>query len=431
MLALLISCERQVVPPEEDGAVRMTVSCAEAASKVSLDPGLKTVWNRSDLLSVFYRGSANSKAVFTGEDKSPAGPISFKCPASGDSDKVSGTYAVIPYRKDNTLTGNIIHSSIPAVQHYKAGSFDPEAVLLTAFSENENLNFRYACSVLSLELKCEGTLPIVVESVALSAIGGESLAGDVAIDMQDPANPVTSPENHGSSTIELCSNTGAPLCTITKGKSEFFYFCVAPGELSKGYEFSIRCSDAPLSRTVVSRNTAASVLEAGKLSGITCMTSVQKTIVIDFNTVSFTPSLPSASTAPSAYSYSYSFDGGRYSIMPNPNGGKFYLTEVDGVKCLRFDAAKSCLRLPYITGMSLKVLGVRVLQGDSVSGKSLSLSSSDVMEGDRIPEDIVPLQRFPNKEMTRCYVDVAPNTPLYLFMEQINIQLSRIEMVFE
>lgn len=416
----LISCKRQVVI-QHDSMVVLHAAYAQTPTKVGLDSDLKTIWTDGDRVSVFYAGETeNSNAVFTGKTGSRSGEIQFSVP---DIKLEGNTYAAIPYRESNSLNGSVLHLSVPAVQTYTASTYDPKSVLMVASTPVDDLQFRYACAVVCLEVRPNGVLPVDVKSITLSAAGGENIAGAVAVDMSNPEQPRCSMEGKGCSSIEMRSGTSV-MCTIPSGTSERFYFCVAPAALSQGYSFDVQLSNGS---HVISRNTAARSLEEATLTVTRCGITSQKSIILDFNDLSFNPALPSSTTYTtedgSKFSFTNPSDGKNYSICAYSLESGFRKQTVDGYLCLRFNGVGDCLQLPAIPGMKLTRFGAMVRQQSS---KAMRLSSTRSDAG-----DIVPAVTYRNAEMTYSVANGRIDSPLYLYMPSNNTQISRIELYFE
>jgi hypothetical protein len=428
VVASVLSCAKQGESASEPSGRTVTLSarCDAADSKVMLNSLLKTVWNNGDPVSVFYNGSTgNAKGLFTGSDGAAEGDITVQVAAELAEGEISGTtYAAIPYRETNHMSGQVLYGSIPAVQYYKDGSYDPEGVLLVASTPSTSLTFRYACAVLSLEVKAGGSLPLTISSITLSAAAGEAIAGNVAVDMQNPSQPALSLEGTGSSSIELRpAASAASLCTIAAGSSARFYFCAAPVALAQGYVFNVHLSG---DETVLVRNTAAKQLEMAGLLGIECSISPSVAIIIDFDTA-FSPALPTSATTPPESGAIHTFtnaasSGGQYSITAY---SKYYAPTVSGQKCFRFNDSGSCLLLPSIPGMRLRSMKAKILTNSG--SKPMSVASTKGSSAG----DIVPRTDFLNDELISAVAYGTTDAPLYLYTHSVNTQIESIELYFE
>ena len=426
IVASVLSCVKQggTVSEPSGRTVTLSVNCDATSSKVLLNSGLQTVWNNGDSVSVFYNGTIlNSKGLFTGSDGAASGDITFK-DASGSGGVTGTTYAAIPYRETNRLSGEVLHCSIPAVQYYRNGSYDPAGVLLVASTPSTSLTFRYACAVLCLEVKAGGSKPLTLSSITLSSAAGEAIAGGVAVDMQNPSQPVLSPDGQGGSSIELRpAASESSLCTIASGSSAKFYFCAAPVALAQGYFFDVRLSG---DETVRVRNTAAKQLEMAGLMGLDCSISPSVAIIIDFD-MTFTPALPTSATTPDESGATHSFtnaasSGVQYSIT---SYSTYYLPTVNGQKCFRFNTSGSCMLLPSIPGMRLRSMKARVLTNSG--SKPMSVASTKGSTAG----DVVPRTDFISGELTSAVAYGSADTPLYLCTHSVNTQIESIELYFE
>ena len=428
VVASVLSCAKQGGSASEPSGRMVTLSakCEAADSKVMLNPLLQTVWNNGDPVSVFYNGTtANARGLFTGSDGAASGDITFQDVSGSAGGEITGaTYAAIPYRETNRLSGEVLYGSIPAVQHYRNGSYDPEGVLLVASTPSTSLTFRYACAVLCLEVQAGGSLPLTIKSITLSSAAGEAIAGNVAVDMQNPSQPALSPEGTGSSSIELSpAALESNLCTIPAGSRAKFYFCTAPVALAQGYFFDVHLSG---DETVRVRNTAARQLEMAGLLGIECSISPSVAIIIDFDTA-FSPALPTSATTPGESGATHTFtnaasSGGQYSITAF---SPYYQPTVSGQKCFRFNTSGSCLQLPSITGMRLRSMKARILTNSG--SKPMSVASTKGSTAG----DVVPRTDFPNDELTSAVAYGRVDTPLYLCTHSVNTQIESIELYFE
>lgn len=422
LISGLISCAKQnVIIRSSDNCrtVTLNADCSAAGSKVMLESGKKTVWNGGDSVSVFYGGSTiNKKAFYSGQPGAQSGPITFTDTAGIASGR---TLAVVPYRKDNSLSDGILHTCIPSDQHYFKDSYDPAATLLYASSADDNLCFRYACSVVYVEIKPNGNLPVGIKSITLSSAAGEKIAGDIAVNIKNPDKPEMSVEDTGSDSVTMSSESSSELCTIPAGEGRKFYFSVAQVSLSEGYSFDIELSDET---HVISRNTSAKSFKGGTLSGIQCSISQMMSIIIDFNETVFTPAIStSLKKADNTYKFTNPSDGKQYEICAYGDDGGHLLKTVDGFKCLRFNNPGAVLGLPSIKGMKLTRFGAMIRQANA---KPMAVSSEKSGLG-----DVVPSVSYKPATMVYSVAKGQEDSPLYLYMGSNNTQISRIELYFE
>lgn len=427
LAVLLLSCHKQAESefPQPGRLVTLMATCVESESRVVLSSiSGETIWNKGDSVSVFRGGfPKNIGARFTGNTGAKVGSITFQDISSIGSSETVETVAAVPYRVENRLSGHTLHSVIPTEQVYREESYAPKSVLLTAVTLDDKLKFRYACAVLCLEVKPNNDVSI--QSVKLSSAAGEKIAGAVAVNLQKPNQPVVTVAEDGSNSIVLKNADDSPV-SINSGEKKKFYFCVAPVALSEGYIVEVALSETEV---LSFRNTAVRGLEAGTLSGIQCGISSQSvSIIIDFDT-DFTPELPDQITRPQTDGDTYFFknaasSGEEYSIT---SYSKYYLTEVNGHKCFRFNDVGSCLLLPSIHDKRLRSMKARIMTISSY--KEMSISSKKNSDDGYV----VSRTKFYNNAWTSSDAneEVKENTPLYLYTHGNNTQIESIELYFE
>lgn len=125
------------------------------------------------------------------------------------------------------LNGNVISNlKIPNMQTVAAGqSVDPDAMQMVGMStDGQNISFRNACAYVKVTL----TEPCLM--VTVTARGNEPIAGDIAVDMSNFANPSITC-NSGSSVVTLKAAEG----NLEAGT---YYIAVAPTAV--GYGMSVK-----------------------------------------------------------------------------------------------------------------------------------------------------------------------------------------------
>jgi len=383
------------------------------ATKVSLTSDFNTVWNSSDKVSVFYKGSTfNRTFTYKGEDGESCGTL--RC-AGKLSSKAGLTLAAVPYNRDFSRTGDVLTVTIPSEQKHVPGQFDPEAALLAACSEDDNLSFSYLTAFLGVRVECLSSV-ISVEKVELSSEGGEPLAGKVSVDFSG-AEP----------SVEVIK--GESVVTMKSGESGTFVFAVVPGFLSKGFTFRVFVQG--VTEPVVLRYTEPILLYPGTLrtiGGSVSLTALKLTVDLTSPT-SLAPTLPSSARKSAA-------DGDSYSFVNKDDGKQYEIRIGDTTNGYRF--ASSCLRLndgtaqpytgwielPSVRGLRLVKLGLQVRND---SGKNVAVSSTPKGGG-----DIHGAVRFSDDVLE--YIDISGSkagAACFLTDSDKNLQIKKIELFFE
>ena len=169
----------QCIQPIVEATGDFTASFAE--TRTSLD-GTAVVWNDSDCLTIFTNTAHNRKYQVKelSEDGRTAtfGYVSF----TGDnSAAITSNYAVYPYDTNATLSGDIITTTLAAVQTYNAATSNVDGALMAAKSESNDFSFVNAGALMRFNVS-----KIIPDVRTLQAIkvasAANNIAGEVTID---------------------------------------------------------------------------------------------------------------------------------------------------------------------------------------------------------------------------------------------------------
>ena len=202
------------------------------------DDGKSILWNTGDAVSAFFSGSSNAKYQYDGDDA--VATADFKLSMIGQKGiELSKSYAVYPYHDDNTsvLEGGVekLQVNFPAEQTYAENSFGRGASVMVGVGESADdtdFYFRNACGYLVIKLKGEN---VTVKSIALTALGGEKIAGAGLITASHGAAPVVAMTDEGSSTITLNCGEGVAL----DADATEFWFAMPPVTFSEGFKIHV------------------------------------------------------------------------------------------------------------------------------------------------------------------------------------------------
>ena len=215
-----------------DGILR--VSFSDDDSRVQLDENSRTVWNEGDLISVFNKTTSNECWRFDGKTGDKRGTLSKVSGNTGttSTDKVVALY---PYDSECVVSGNMISTSIPATQTYKADSFGEGGNILVAVSDDNELQFNHIFGWIRLSLTDD--LERKVEHIIFSGNNNEKLAGNVIIDAG--SQKIVSMRDN-ITTITLDCGEGVQL---SKTVPTYFYIAVAPQTFTIGVSVKINMTD--------------------------------------------------------------------------------------------------------------------------------------------------------------------------------------------
>ena len=194
----------------------------EASTRAILS-GTNIHWESKDKISLLY-SSENKQFTLTDGAGSTSGKF------SGESGQSTSYTAVYPYQENASLSGNdVTNVTLPATQTATANSFDKEAALMMAKSDNTTLEFknvvgyvkvkpRFACSKIELEA-AEGSSDILAGKGTLNWNGG---------------NPKINITEETSKTITLNGS-------IAKDNS--YYIVVPTGTLNRMWKITFTADD--------------------------------------------------------------------------------------------------------------------------------------------------------------------------------------------
>jgi len=188
-------------------------------------------WKAGDAISIFD-GKANQKFV-TSDNGSSA---SFSGSANASAKEFM---AVTPYDKALSRKSGKVTLSIPSSQTVVPGSFDPALNRAVAYTTGKELKFVNIPAYVRLELNAGG---YNVVSVAVEAVGGEQLSGDVTVALT------------AAPTVET---TGASNKVMLSGESfeGAIYAVVVPSTLSQGLKVALTDENDSRAEVVISNAT--------------------------------------------------------------------------------------------------------------------------------------------------------------------------------
>ena len=189
----------------------------------------QTMWNDGDRITI-HNGSRRYEFITSLEEPAPRADFTY---VGNDFTAENGVIAVYPsgsYTAD--LTERTVTLNIPSMQTAVAGTFDPSAGVLAAYSHTSSMAFMNAAALVKFSLKTEG-----VKSVVLSGLGDEAVCGETL---------VTFDENGGIASVKAKADgsTGTSVeLTAAEGKLETgmtYYMAVAPGTFPQGFTVHVK-----------------------------------------------------------------------------------------------------------------------------------------------------------------------------------------------
>ena len=233
------SCAQELdnqVPAGE--AAVYTASVDGADTKAALD-GMSTNWENGDAI-LLYDGTAAAKYVTSLEAPAPNADFAI---ADGETALAGNkVIAVYPEWADGYKSSvadidakTLSKAYLASNQNAKAGSYDPNAAIAMAYSEDNHLEFKNATALLKFTVANED-----VQNVTIYTIGGEKLTGEWALDYNGGEPKATPAEGDASAGwVELSAGEG-----VFEVGTEY-YIAVYPQTLAGGFglEFGFKDVD--------------------------------------------------------------------------------------------------------------------------------------------------------------------------------------------
>lgn len=226
-MILFASCAEsgdQCIAPVVEATGDFTASFAE--TRTSLD-GKAVVWNESDCLTIFTKTSHNRKYQVKelSEDGRNA-TFGYVAYTGNNSEAITSNYAVYPYNAEATISGDVITTTLAAVQTYNAATSNVDYALMAAKSDDNNFSFVNAGALMRFNIS--KIIPDVrtLQSIKLTS-AANNIAGEVTIDC-----------GSGSYTAMVSANgvkevTLADVNTEITTEAQSFYVALPAAEFAK------------------------------------------------------------------------------------------------------------------------------------------------------------------------------------------------------
>ena len=253
VVLLAASCVKQaeetVVPVSGFPKITATTN-GGPATKVSVGEAVDGVraltWDKGDALSVFYRSSIPMKYVLEGEGGEASGVFGYAAGAGGGPE-FPLVYAAYPYDRDVKYEDGALLVTVPPVQKYTAGGFDPKAnVMVGAADPGANLYFKNVGGYLVFQFWGEDA---EVSKVTVSGAMAEYLAGQVLMGVEDGYTPWIEEWDEGSEEVSLVCNPPVKVGATADAATEF-WLVVMPQTLMDGFTVTVEWNGGTFSQTM-------------------------------------------------------------------------------------------------------------------------------------------------------------------------------------
>lgn len=238
----------------------ITVGFEGSDTRIQLNEAMKTVWNKGDQVSVFYKSFDNLKYEFQGNTGDRDGVLK-KVDGTWGGQTMHQTTIVYPYNTNYLVSTNgNIETILPSIQHYTEGSYGIGDNLMVAQSEFNNFSLRNTCGWLRLHLTGDGQK---VKSIKFIGNNDEQVAGLVYVNtanaeltlansvcdvpFDDESGELAPGGVDGNFFIEDVISKGVTLDlgdgVELNDESKAFYIALPPQTFEQGFTVEIECED--------------------------------------------------------------------------------------------------------------------------------------------------------------------------------------------
>ena len=198
------------------------------------DGGAKVLWQPGDKIKVFRRSDLRS-LVFTSTNTEPAGVSEFVASTSPDDPFLDGSGIAAFYPGNDNVEYKDGHYTVwvPSEQVGIPGTFDPDAFISRAASQNGELRFKNVTAGFRFTLTQEG-----IERITLENLSGWSMTGTAEITDNDQLTLFTKTDRDAPKLITLTPKDGGTFKT-----GEWYYMVFLPWNMPRGFRLSFYQGD--------------------------------------------------------------------------------------------------------------------------------------------------------------------------------------------
>ena len=236
-VSALFACQKEIpVETPQTEAVTFKAYVDGADTKTVLDgDALKTKWSGEEWIQI-----VGSKAYWFGSENVTTPSLSTTFTYNGGNGEYTETGAVMavypagstPYAADlETKTVGVLN--IPSKQYPKAGTFDPNAAVAVAYTENSTLSFKNAVALLKFTMGAEN-----ITAACIYANDGGDISGTFSAAMTTGVPVLTGvAEGEGNGVSQWVDFHPGEGTAFVKGS--VYYVAIAPTTFPNGFTVSL------------------------------------------------------------------------------------------------------------------------------------------------------------------------------------------------
>lgn len=261
-LVALVGCSQYEIDVESvsveervEQNLKLNVSLEGDDTRIYLDDDCKTVWNKNDLLTVFYKSETYQQWQFQGNTGDRSGVIT----PVGNVTRPSKEGSIVVLYPDNAnyvynMAANTVKLTTTAEQHYVEDSYGAGGNIMVSQSVTENIGLKNVYGWLRIALKGDNQS---IRSIKLTGNNGEQLAGNIQIDVDDATASFVADKSPIKSITLNCADGVA----LSKSSATMFYIGLMPQTFSRGITIEIentrgeKMTKSTSKKVVISRRT--------------------------------------------------------------------------------------------------------------------------------------------------------------------------------
>ena len=186
----MISCSHEELEMMNDSTESFTATMEIPTSRTSLGDDGSTVWSDDDAVSVFKKSGYHHKYQVDAGG-SPVAILKYANVSTEHGVSLDKNYAVYPYSENNSIDAQgllTLDLTFLAEQNYTDGTFENGKSVMTAKSDNNELSFFNALSLLRIKLCSEVPGDCSITSIKLTS-ATQPINGMATVDMSKDKQP--------------------------------------------------------------------------------------------------------------------------------------------------------------------------------------------------------------------------------------------------
>ena len=211
---------------QADETVEIIASVEEGTTRTQLS-GNSVIWEKNDMLNVFYGYTASSKFTLkSGIGKTNA---TFRCPQlNKNGEKIDHWVSIYPYDEEARVSYSTetqsytVKTEFPAIQKYCKGSFGSGASPMMAVTKEGDISFKNVGAAIKLRIKSAVDNAIVTKIEATTTTG-RRLAGEAYYTLGNKESDVPSVTLTENAVDKITLDCGSGVKLVSSEVAEFIF----------------------------------------------------------------------------------------------------------------------------------------------------------------------------------------------------------------